>query len=87
MEAGRTATAVPSGTALANQDDVITEVQHFLADHNICGGIEVDTCPPTSARGYRFLLTCCCGEFLDRWVTPEEALFDLVWSTQLYVGN
>jgi hypothetical protein len=66
---------------------VINEVQDFLADHDICGGIEVDACPPTTTLGYHFSLTCCCGGFLDRWVTLEEALFDLVWSTQLCVSN
>lgn len=63
------------------------EVQGFLDDHHLCGGLAVDTCPPTSPFGYYFALTCCCGGSLDRWVTPEEALRALVWSPQLYVGN
>jgi hypothetical protein len=66
---------------------VFREVQTFCTNHNLCGGIEVDTRPPTSAFGYPVSLTCCCGEFLDRWVTPEDAALDLVWSTQLYSTN
>lgn len=66
---------------------VLRDVQGFLADHRPCGGMEVDACPPISAFAYSVSLTCCCGGVLDRLVTPEEAVADLVWSPQLYARN
>jgi hypothetical protein len=66
---------------------VVRDVEGFLADHDLCGGMEIDACPPVSAFAYSVSLTCCCGGVFDRLVTPEDAMVDLVWTAQLYARN
>ncbi len=65
----------------------LRDIEFFLADHNSCGGLQVRTCPPTSAVGYYLALTCCCGGFRVKWAMSEPALFTLVWPFQPYTSN
>lgn len=58
------------------------DVELFFAHHDRCGGVEVRTGPPTSALGYYLALTCRCGGFRIKWVMAQDALFNLVRSTQ-----
>ena len=65
----------------------LRDIEFFLADHNSCGGLQVRTCPPTSAVGYYLALTCCCGGFRAKWAMSEQALFNLVWPFPPYTSN
>ena len=65
----------------------LRDIEFFLADHNSCGGLQVRTCPPTSAVGYYLALTCFCGAFRVKWAMSEQALFNLVWPFQPYTSN
>jgi hypothetical protein len=65
----------------------LRDIDSFLADHNRCGGLQVRTCPPTSAVGYYLALTCFCGGFRVKWAMSEQALFNLVGPFQPYTSN
>jgi hypothetical protein len=54
-------------------------VVDFVEVHRGCGDLWGDA-DPLTPDGYRFWLACSCGAELDRWVTEEMAVKDLLWS-------
>ena len=60
----------------------------FRREHAACGRVQVDMPQPPSASGYE-LRACCdgCGALLQRWVTPELARLDLIFSSLLCSSN
>jgi len=65
---------------------VFEDVQRFIEAHARCGEVTRMAQPPT-ARGYRIVVTCACGEVFERWVTPEAARHDLIHSSLLANSN
>jgi hypothetical protein len=65
---------------------IFEETQTFIEDHRPCGKIVGGVQPPT-AEGYRVRMVCACGDNLDRWVTPEAARHDLIFSGLLVHPN
>jgi len=63
---------------------IFPEIQRFLAEHRDCGEPTKEAGRP-SADGYRIHVACPCGALLDRWVTPEDARYDLVHTSLLAV--
>jgi hypothetical protein len=55
------------------------EVERFVEVHQRCGELTTDTEDPTPGS-YVFWMICSCGAELRRWVTPDEAEDDLLWS-------
>ena len=65
---------------------VYLEIQQFIALHRICGKVTGSVQSP-SAEGYTVSVSCACGEELSRWVTPEAARYDMIFSTLLCCPN
>ena len=65
---------------------IYEDIQKFIEDHRPCGEVTGRTQPPT-VKGYRVCMTCTCGDVLDRWVTPEAARHDLIYSSLLVFPN
>jgi hypothetical protein len=95
-EIARQTTALPIAWALVprlqchdvmeRMGGVYNEIQRFIASHQGCGGVKGRVQPPT-ADGYAVSVSCDCGEQLSRWVTPEAARYDLIFSTLLCSVN
>ena len=63
-----------------------TELEQFVHAHRECGELTWwagDLIP----AGYRVRIACPCGEWVDRWVTPEDAQDDLLRSGLLAFPN
>ncbi len=67
-------------------DDVFEVVVAFIQEHRACGELWGDANPLTP-DGYYFWLACSRGARLDRWVTEEMAVQDLVWSPLAALPN
>src|SRR2546427_9577855 len=65
----------------------LRDIEFFLADHNSCGGLQVRTCPPTSAVGYYLALTCCCGGLRAQRAVAEQAVFNPVSAPHADTSN
>jgi hypothetical protein len=65
---------------------VYNEIQRFIELHRVCGEVTGNVQAPT-AEGYAVCVTCACGDELSRWVTPEAARYDLIYSTLLCSVN
>jgi hypothetical protein len=65
---------------------VYREIQKFVEEHRDCGKVTGTVARPT-AEGYSVSVACDCGEVLNRWVTPESARHDLIYSTLLCSSN
>jgi hypothetical protein len=65
---------------------VYREIQDFVEAHKTCGKVTGSVARPT-AEGYGVSVSCACGEELKRWVTPESARHDLIYSTLLCSPN
>ncbi len=65
---------------------IFADIQKFIEEHHDCGDLARHALPPT-LDGYRVMLACSCGETFDRWVTPEAARHDLIYSNLLVVPN
>jgi hypothetical protein len=65
---------------------VYNEIQQFIETHRGCGKVTGQIQPPTS-DGYSVSVSCACGEEFSRWVTPEAARYDLIFSTLLCSPN
>jgi len=66
---------------------VYREIQAFVEAHKDCGGKVTGTVARPTAEGYGVSVTCPCGEALNRFVTPESARHDLIYSTLLCSPN
>jgi hypothetical protein len=65
---------------------VYNKIQQFIESHKACGKVTRQVHPP-SADGYSVFVSCDCGEEFSRWVTPEIARYDLIFSTLLCSMN
>jgi hypothetical protein len=65
---------------------IFEETQTFIKDHQPCGRIVGGVHPPT-VEGYRVRMVCACGDKLDRWVTLEDAEYDLIYTSLLVLPN
>jgi hypothetical protein len=65
---------------------IFEEIQRFIEEHKPCGEVTGRTQPPT-VKGYRVWMVCTCGDSLDRFVTPEAARHDLIFSSLLVFPN
>ena len=65
---------------------IFEEIQKFAEEHRPCGEVTCRAHPPT-VKGYRVWMLCTCGDRLDRWVTPEAARHDLIYSSLLVLPN
>ncbi len=54
-----------------------TDLEGFAHDHRPHGPLTADATEP-AWNGYLFTVACPCGVVFERWVTPEDAVADLV---------
>ncbi len=63
---------------------VWNDVQKFLEEHEICGDSDREATAPTpTSKGYEISIRCPCGKTFSRWVTPEDAAHDLIFTNLL----
>jgi hypothetical protein len=65
---------------------IFEDIQKFIDEHRPCGEVTGRANPPT-VKGYRVWMECSCGDVLDRFVTPEAARHDLIFSSLLVLPN
>jgi len=65
---------------------VFRQLQEFVEAHKACGEVTRTVESPT-AEGYAVCVSCVCGQALSRWVTPQSARYDLIFSTLLCHPN
>jgi hypothetical protein len=65
---------------------VTRELKHFVRTHRSCGGMSGDA-GETTPEGYLVWVACECGGEFERWVTPDMADEDLLWSDLLSSPN
>jgi hypothetical protein len=53
------------------------DLDQFLAQHRAHGRLTPTVVNPTP-NGYRLAIACPCGVTFERWVTPQDALEDLL---------
>jgi hypothetical protein len=61
---------------------VYRDLRDFVHDHRSHGALTAAATEP-AANGYLLTVTCPCGVVVERWVTPQEAISDLVRSSGL----
>ena len=66
--------------AMGKRPGVFQELEEFVAAHRACGTLVGDADAPTPG-GYRLWVVCSCGGIFERWVSPEAAERDLIWSS------
>lgn len=59
---------------------VFGDLEAFVTAHLKCDTLSGGAGDPAS-DGYLLSVTCSCGAVFDRWVTPEAAEHDLIWSS------
>ena len=59
---------------------VFGDLEQFVSAHRACGTLTGGADAPTP-DGYLLWVSCSCGEVFERWVTPEAAERDLIWSS------
>lgn len=65
---------------------VFGDVEAFVAAHRRCGTLSGGADVP-APDGYFLWISCSCGALFERWVTPEAAEHDLLWSRLLTSQN
>lgn len=65
---------------------IFPALERFVETHAECGDLRGDATVVTR-DGYRLWITCSCGAVFERWVTPEAAEYDLLWSRLLTSQN
>jgi hypothetical protein len=71
---------------MENRKGAFRDLEEFVSAHRTCGTLTGDADAPTP-DGYRLWVTCSCGAFFERWVTPEAAEYDLLRSRLLASQN
>jgi hypothetical protein len=56
---------------------VYDAIRVFRLEHKSCGQLRGDA-EPLTLEGYWIWAACSCGKRLDRWVTEDDAEFDLL---------
>jgi hypothetical protein len=59
---------------------VLDDVERFVEGHSSCGGVTVESPASSEPVGFFVSLVCRCGQMLDRWVSLEAALEDLLYN-------
>ena len=59
---------------------VLDDVERFVEGHAACGGVTVDSPASSEPVGFFVSLVCRCGQMLDRWVSLDNALKDLLYN-------
>ena len=72
--------------AMEKRQGIFQALEEFVAAHRACGTLTGDADAPTP-EGYRLRVSCSCGASFERWVTPEAAEYDLLWSPLLTSQN
>lgn len=62
------------------------EMEDFVMRHRACGTLLADATEP-SERGYLLWVLCSCGVRLERCITPEDAVRELVWSPLIAISS
>jgi hypothetical protein len=62
------------------------DLDEFVRDHRSHGSSKVNATEP-AWNGYLLTVGCPCGVVFERWVTPQGAVDDLVWSRLGVFGN
>lgn len=65
---------------------VFGELERFVEVHRRCGELTADTEAP-NPDGYTLWIACSCGADVRRWVTPDDAEDDLLWSALTALPN
>jgi hypothetical protein len=58
---------------------LFADLADFVTRHRPCGLLTGDATEP-APNGYMVTVACSCGVVFMRWVTPEEAMRELVMS-------
>jgi len=61
---------------------LLADLESFVYDHRSHGSLTADATEP-AWNGYLLTVACPCEVVFARWVTPEDAKFDLLHSAQL----
>ncbi len=62
------------------------DVLDFLVRHRGHGALTSEASPVT-VRGYQLTIACACGVAFERWVTPTDAVRELVRTNLLAIAN
>jgi len=65
---------------------LIRELEEFARSHRPCGQMTADASRP-SPEGYLLSVECECGASFERWVAPEVADAELLWTDVLASPN
>jgi len=65
---------------------LVEELADFVARHRAHGTLTGDASEPGD-RGYAIAVACPCGGVLQRWVTPNDAACELMWSPLIATRN
>jgi len=57
---------------------MFADLERFVAAHRPCGELTSEVGKP--AAGYALRVACACGAAFERWVMPETAEPDLLYS-------
>jgi hypothetical protein len=66
---------------------VYAELRGFVLAHRKCAGPRRADASIATPSGYSLLVKCGCGQEFSRWVTPDDADHDLLWSALLAFEN
>ena len=56
---------------------LLADLEDFVHDHRPHGTLTGDATEP-AWNGYRVTVACPCGVVFERWVTPQDAVVDLL---------
>jgi hypothetical protein len=66
---------------------VYAQLCGFALAHRRCAGPRRADVSLATPSGYSLIVRCGCGQEFTRWVTPEDAAEDLLWSALLAFEN
>lgn len=74
---------------MANRPEgVYSALMRFRREHAGCGGVRLDMPEAPTSSGYELRADCRgCGARLQRWVTPQLARLDMIFSSLLCSPN
>jgi len=65
---------------------LLADLEDFITGHRPCGKLTGDATEPAT-NGYMVTVASSCGAVFMRWVTPEDAMQDLLVLGQLSNGS
>ncbi len=66
--------------------DLADDLRGFVTRHRAHGRLTGDATEP-SERGYLVTVACSCGVSFMRWITPQDAVRELVNTTLIATSN